>query len=102
MECVTFPRTKKIRSLCPKFALRTRFINAVLDHGGRGKDFVGKGFATVRARLATVRVRLARGYLTGSKRSVVASVNHTPSPQLDIKFWKKRPVVASLFETPYF
>ena len=28
--------------------------------------------------------------------------NKIPTPQLDIKFGQKRPVVASCFETPYF
>ena len=53
---------------------------------------------TIRARLATVRARLAQvlkgvwpsmlimGHLADSKRHVVACVNHTPTPQLDIKF----------------
>ena len=40
----------------------------------------------VTARLATVRARLAWGHLTGLERPVVAHVNHTPTPQLDIKF----------------
>ena len=30
----------------------------------------------------------------GSKMPVVARVNHTPTPQLDIKIRQKRPVVA--------
>ena len=45
--------------------------------------------ATVRARLATVRARLAWSHLAGSKRPVAARVNHTPTPQLGIKFWEK-------------
>ena len=47
-----------------KLALRARRVKAELDPEGRGKDLVGKGFGTVRARLAgdglgTVRARLA-------------------------------------------
>ena len=33
-------------------------VDAELDPGGRGKDWVGKGLGTVGARLATVRIRL--------------------------------------------
>ena len=70
--------------------LRARSVNLLLDPGGRGKDLVCKGLATVRARLAW-------GHLAGPKRPVAAHVNHAPTPQLDIKLWKKRPVVVCVF-----
>ena len=35
-----------------KLARRARRVNAELGPGGRGKDLVGKGLGTVRARLA--------------------------------------------------
>ena len=34
------------------------FVDAELDPGGRGKELIGKGLDTVRARLATIRSRL--------------------------------------------
>ena len=37
---------------------RPRFVNAELDPGGRGKELVGKGLDTLRARLVTGRARL--------------------------------------------
>ena len=86
-----------------KLALRARRVNAELDPGGKGKNLVGKGLDTVRARLATVRARLAWGHLAGAKRPIAARVNHTPSPQLDIKFWKKSSIKTYCrwcFETP--
>ena len=39
-------------------ALRACRVNAPLDPGGSGKELVGKGSGTVRARLATVHARL--------------------------------------------
>ena len=38
-------------------AWRPRRVDAKLDPGGRGKELVGKGLDTVRARLATERAR---------------------------------------------
>ena len=38
-------------------AWRPRRVDAELDPGGRGKELVGKGLDTVRARLATERAR---------------------------------------------
>ena len=46
-----------------KLALRARRVDAELGPRGRGKDLVGKGLGTVRARLATVRARLTCGDL---------------------------------------
>ena len=37
--------------------LKPRRVDAELDPGGRGKELVGKGLDTVRARLATERAR---------------------------------------------
>ena len=45
MEIVRFWETIKL-------ALRARRVKAELDPEGRGKDLVGKGLGTVRARLA--------------------------------------------------
>ena len=39
-------------------AWRPRCVDAELDPGGRGKELVGEGLNTLRARLATVRARL--------------------------------------------
>ena len=39
-------------------AWRPRRVDAELDPGGRGKELVGEGLNTLRARLATVRARL--------------------------------------------
>ena len=39
-------------------ALRPRRVDAELDPGGRGKELVGEGLNTLRARLATMRARL--------------------------------------------
>ena len=39
-------------------ALRPRRVDAELDPGGRGKELVGEGLNTLRARLATIRARL--------------------------------------------
>ena len=62
-----------------KLAFRACRVNAKLDPERKGKDFVGKG-------LDTLLERLAWGQLVGSKRPVAAYANHTPTPQLDIKF----------------
>ena len=39
-------------------AWRPRRVDAELDPGGRGKELVGEGLNTLRARLATIRARL--------------------------------------------
>ena len=39
-------------------AWRPRRVDAELDPGGRGRELVGEGLNTLRARLATVRARL--------------------------------------------
>ena len=56
-----YPHREKKSNLrvLPKLALCARRVDAELDPGGRGKDWVGKGLGTVRARLDTVRARLA-------------------------------------------
>ena len=57
---ISRPSVRPTRPTRPiKIALRARRVDAELDPGGRGKDWVGKGLGTVRARLDTVRARLA-------------------------------------------
>ena len=73
-----------------KFALCACRVDAELGPGGSGKDLVGKGLCTVRARRGTVRARLVWSHLTGSKRPMVACVNHTITFQLDINFLEKK------------
>ena len=78
--------------------LRARHVDAELDPGGKAKDLFGTGVDTIHARLGW-------SHLACSERPVAACVKHTPSPQLEIKFWRKnhtRPVVVGIFGIPYF
>ena len=48
------------------------------------------------------RAELSWSHFTGSKMPLAAHKNHTHTDELDIKFFKRNPINARVFEKPYF
>ena len=68
-------------------AWRPRRVDAELDPGGRGKELVGKGLDTVRARLATERAR----YKWNAFRQIFENLKILLKKWSGVQFYKRNP-----------